>query len=130
MDVSEPPKARTDNRTSFGGALVLRGDGNISNAPPDAEAYVTLVSDRLEAADALGVSRYSVNQLVNGRRAVTAEMALLLARAFSTTPDFWLDLQRNLDLHRARRRLARRLDAVRILRGPLADDELFYDAPA
>lgn len=53
-------------------------------------------------AAALGVSRYSVNQLVNDRRNVTPEMALRLARVFGTTPEFWMDLQRDLDLQRVR----------------------------
>jgi addiction module HigA family antidote len=46
-----------------------------------------------------------VNRIVNGRTSVTAEMALKLGAAFGTTPDFWLNAQRAIDLHRAASRL-------------------------
>ncbi|WP_119422492.1 HigA family addiction module antitoxin [Desertibaculum subflavum] len=49
-------------------------------------------------ADAMGVPRKHVNELCNDRRAVTADTALMLARAFGNTPDFWLNLQRRSDL--------------------------------
>jgi antitoxin HigA-1 len=47
-----------------------------------------------------------VDRIVNGRTTVTAEMALKLAAAFRTTPEFWLNSQKAVDLHRAVRRLA------------------------
>ena len=49
-------------------------------------------------ADALGVSRQTINELLRGRRAVTPEMALRLSRLFGNSPDFWLNAQRALDL--------------------------------
>jgi len=49
-------------------------------------------------ASALGVSRQSVNELVRERRAVSSEMALRLARLFGNSPEFWLNLQRSVDL--------------------------------
>ena len=67
-------------------------------------------------AEALGVSRFSVSQLINGRRGVTAEMALRLSQVLDTSPEFWLNLQREVDLHRARRRLGGALAALPILR--------------
>ena len=54
-------------------------------------------------AEAMGVSRLTINQLINGKRSVTAEMALRLARVLDTTPDFWLNLQRRVDLAEAQR---------------------------
>jgi addiction module HigA family antidote len=51
-----------------------------------------------EAATKLGVSYVRFNELVNGRRGVTPDTALRLARLFGTTPEFWLNGQRNLDL--------------------------------
>jgi addiction module HigA family antidote len=56
-------------------------------------------------ADALGVSRYSVNQLINGRRNVTTDMALRIAHVTNTSPEFWLNLQRQLDLYETRLKL-------------------------
>ena len=52
-------------------------------------------------ADNLGVARKTVSQLVNGHMGVSAEMALRLAKAFNTTPELWLNMQRNYDLWHA-----------------------------
>jgi antitoxin HigA-1 len=49
-------------------------------------------------AAAMGVQRKHVNELCNQRRAVTAPTALILARVFGTSPDFWLNIQRRNDL--------------------------------
>ena len=49
-------------------------------------------------ADNLGVARKTVSQLVNGHMGVSAEMALRLGKAFNTTPELWLNMQRNYDL--------------------------------
>ena len=52
-------------------------------------------------AEAMGVQRKHVNELCNGRRNVTAATALILARVFGNTPDFWLNVQRRTDLWKA-----------------------------
>jgi addiction module HigA family antidote len=52
-------------------------------------------------AKAMGVQRKHVNELCNGRRAVTAPTALILARVFGNSPDFWLNVQRRSDLWEA-----------------------------
>ncbi len=49
-------------------------------------------------ADAIGVSRQSVNELIRERRGVSPEMALRLSRLFGTTAELWLNLQRAVDL--------------------------------
>ena len=49
-------------------------------------------------AEAMGVPRKHVNELCNDRRAVTAPTALILARVFGNSPDFWLNVQRRSDL--------------------------------
>ena len=49
-------------------------------------------------AEALGVSRQSVNELVHERRSLSTEMALRLARLFGTTPQYWLNMQRGVDI--------------------------------
>jgi addiction module HigA family antidote len=49
-------------------------------------------------AEALGVSRQSVNELLRGRRAVSPEMALRLGRLFGNSPEFWLNAQQAVDL--------------------------------
>ncbi len=52
-------------------------------------------------AEAMGVQRKHVNELCNGRRSVTAPTALILAKVFSNTPEFWLNVQRRTDLWNA-----------------------------
>ena len=52
-------------------------------------------------AEAMGVQRKHVNELCNGRRGVTAATALILARVFGNSPDFWLNVQRRTELWEA-----------------------------
>jgi addiction module HigA family antidote len=67
-------------------------------------------------AAAMSVSRFTINQIVNERRSVTAEMALRLSKALSTTPEFWLNLQMAVDLYRARMKLRTEVEDIRIVR--------------
>jgi len=68
-------------------------------------------------AEAMGVPRKLVNELCNDRRAVTADTALMLARVFGNTPEFWLNVQRRTDLwealHTPKRR--KRIEQARAL---------------
>ena len=59
----------------------------------------------------IGVPVQRVNELVRGKRGVTPDTAWLLAQAFETTPDFWLNLQAAYDL--ARTRPARTISPLR-----------------
>ena len=52
-------------------------------------------------AEAMGVQRKHVNELCNDRRKVTAATALILARVFGNSPDFWLNAQKRSDLWEA-----------------------------
>ncbi len=52
-------------------------------------------------AQAMGVPRKHVNELCNERRAVTAPTALILARVFGNSAEFWLNVQRRNDLWEA-----------------------------
>ena len=54
-----------------------------------------------EFASVLGISRKTLSKIINERGAITPDMALRLSRAFNTTPDFWLNLQKNFDLWQA-----------------------------
>lgn len=57
-----------------------------------------------ELAHSLGVSLQRINTIVNGKRGITAETALLLAKHLKTTPEFWLNLQNTRDLYEAARK--------------------------
>ena len=59
---------------------------------------------KTKMAAILGVSRKTVSKLVNEHTAITSDMALRLSQAFKTTPDLWLNLQKNYDLWHARRK--------------------------
>ncbi len=75
-----------------------------------------LVPLRLSAtalAKQLHVSPPTVNDIVRQRRAVTAEMAVRLARFFGTTEQFWLNLQGAYDVSRAKQRLAHSLREIK-----------------
>ncbi len=56
-------------------------------------------------ANALKVSRQTVNELLRERRAISPEMALRLSRLFGNSPEFWLNAQRAVDLWEAARNI-------------------------
>jgi len=58
----------------------------------------------------IGVDTRRINEIVLGKRSVTADTALRLARFFSNSPEFWLGLQTQYDLDVAEDRLGKRLD--------------------
>src|SRR6202140_3736895 len=68
-------------------------------------------------AEAMGVQRKHVNELCNSRRSVTAPTALILARVFGNSPDFWLNVKRRSDLWKAMHspRERQRIDRARPL---------------
>jgi addiction module HigA family antidote len=59
---------------------------------------------QVEAARELGISANRLNELVLGKRGITADIALRLARRFETTPQLWMHLQADWDLQQAIRR--------------------------
>ena len=60
---------------------------------------------QVDLAHRMGVSVQRVNTLVNGKRDVTAETAILLSRVLKTTPEFWMNLQDAHDLYEAQEHL-------------------------
>lgn len=60
---------------------------------------------QLELAHRMGVPIQRVNTLINGKRDMTAETAILLSRVLKTTSEFWMNLQTACDLYDAKRRL-------------------------
>lgn len=69
-------------------------------------------------AKALGVSRRIISELVHERRAVNADMALRLGRLFTQSPEFWLGLQRAVDLGDAEQAIKRDLARIKPLPVP------------
>jgi len=66
-------------------------------------------------AEAAGVSRQSMNELLRERRALTPEMALRLGKLFGNSSEFWLNLQSNVDLWDAARGLKHEIAHIRPL---------------
>ena len=66
-------------------------------------------------AEAAGVSRQSMNELLRERRALSPEMALRLGKLFGTSAEYWLDLQRNVDLWDVARGLKKAMARIRPL---------------
>jgi len=58
---------------------------------------------QVELARKMGVPIQRVNTLINGKRDMTAETAILLSRVLKTSSEFWMNLQVALDLHQAQR---------------------------
>jgi antitoxin HigA-1 len=61
---------------------------------------------QIALAAKMGVPIQRVNTLINGKRDVSAETAVLLSRSLKTTPEFWMNLQASLDLYVASQKLA------------------------
>ena len=64
-------------------------------------------------ARAIGVPPRRINEIVLGKRSITADTALRLARAFSTSEQFWMGLQADYDLEEARKAADRSLRKIR-----------------
>jgi addiction module HigA family antidote len=62
---------------------------------------------QVEAARRLGISLNRLNEIVLGERGISADTALRLGRLLKTSPQFWMRLQADWDLHEAMKRQAR-----------------------
>ncbi len=66
-----------------------------------------------EVAARLGVDRKTLSRVINGRASITAEMAILLGKAFNTTPDLWLNMQHSYDLWHAQKAMKPKVSKVK-----------------
>lgn len=96
-----------------------KGKRTVSPTHPGAMLREDFMSDYgltvATLAEALGVSRQTVNELLLERRALSPAMALRLSRLFSNSPEFWLNAQRAVDLWQAERELEPELGRIRKL---------------
>ena len=65
-----------------------------------------------QLAEHIGCDVKVINRIVNGRTSISAELAIRLARALNTSPEFWLNAQQAVDVFSARRK-------IRELPGPI-----------
>ena len=70
-------------------------------------------------AKLLGVSRQALNNVVNGKAAISPEMAVRLSKAFGSTPETWLQMQLNYDLAQVQQKEIR---VKRVSRHAMTDD--------
>jgi addiction module HigA family antidote len=66
-----------------------------------------------ELARRIGVNFRTVHDVVNGKRGISPEMAIRLSRYFKTTPQFWMNLQRDYDLWKAYKKLEKKGSMVK-----------------
>ena len=76
------------------------------------EILVEMKISQAEFARAIGVSPMRISHVLNGARPVSAELALLIGRAFHQTPQYWLNLQAAYDLQTAEASIGKRLSGV------------------
>ncbi|MBM3482630.1 MAG: HigA family addiction module antidote protein [Alphaproteobacteria bacterium] len=62
-------------------------------------------------AKAIDVPQIRVSEVVNGKRAITPDTALRLARYFGTSPEFWVGMQATYDLETVRNRVGAKIKA-------------------
>jgi len=67
-----------------------------------------------QIAEHIGCDIKVINRIVNGRSAVTAEVAIKLAAAFRTTAQFWLNAQQTVDIYLASKRVKKRPKPLRL----------------
>jgi len=60
---------------------------------------------QVQLAQKMGVSLQRINTLINGKRDMTAETAILLSTVFKTSSEFWVNLQVVCDLYRAQQEM-------------------------
>ncbi len=84
------------------------------------EEYLTpLGLTQKDLANHIGGDVKVINRLVNGRTALTASLALKLAAAFNTSPEFWLNAQKAVDIYEASKSIGK-LPKTLIRNGHLA----------
>ena len=70
-----------------------------------------------DAAERLGITRQTLNNLVNGKAGISPEMSIRLSKAFGSSPEVWLGLQMEYDLAKAKKNA----DRIKVQRITLSD---------
>ena len=71
------------------------------------EFLIPLQISQKQLAEHIGSDFKVINRIVNGKAQVAPKMAIKLGAAFNTTPDFWLNAQKAVDIHKASREIKR-----------------------
>jgi len=101
-------------RTKSASKIIIRDRDSFGPAIPPgeilAEEYLKpLGLGQVETARRLGISLNRLNEIVLGKRAISADTALRLGRFLKTSPQLWMRLQADWDLHQAVKHQARKV---------------------
>ena len=77
-----------------------------------ADVLEPLALTRYALAEAIDVPQIRISEIVNGKRGVTPDTALRLARYFGTSAEFWLGMQATFDLESTRDRVGAKIEAA------------------
>ena len=99
--------------TKYSSKIITRDAGWLGPAIPPGEILLEeflkpMGIGQVEAARRLGISLNRLNEIVLGKRGITADTALRLARFLKTSPQFWMRLQADWELHEAMKRASRK----------------------
>ena len=99
-------------RTRSASRTITRDPAWLGPAIPPGEMLIEeflrpLGLGQVEAARRLGISLNRLNEIVLGKRGISADTALRLGRLLKTSPQFWRRLQADWDLHQALKREVR-----------------------
>ena len=99
--------------TKFASKTITRNPNWLGPAIPPGEMLLEeflkpMAIGQVEAARQLGISLNRLNEIVLGKRGITADTALRLGRLLKTSPQFWMRLQADWDLQEAIRRAGRK----------------------
>jgi antitoxin HigA-1 len=99
--------------TKFASKTITRDPNWLGPAIPPGEMLLEeflkpMAIGQVEAARQLGISLNRLNEIVLGKRGITADTALRLGRLLKTSPQFWMRLQADWDLQEAIRRAGRK----------------------
>ena len=79
-----------------------------------------LGTSQQQLANAIGVTRVRVNEIILGKRSLTPDTAFRLAKYFDTTPDFWIGLQMNVDMWEALQSNKKDYERIRPMKSKVA----------
>jgi len=83
-----------------------------------AEEFLTpLAVSQYRLAKDIGVPPRRINEIVHGKRGVTADTALRLGHYFGMTPQFWMNLQARYDLETEADRIGKQIGRLPVLKG-------------
>ena len=92
------------------------------------EFMIPMKVSQTQLGNALGVSPRRINEIVHGRRRITADTALRLARHFGTSAEFWMCLQADYDLDVARDAKSKEIErTVTVRSGRATSDQLVVE---